>query len=108
MTSEASETHGAASQAAAPAPENRPKFWAYYRARGMERQEVADVFGRTAEWLRLITLPFGDPKRRTPSTDDIAAIHAWTRGEVGPADWYPPELSEPVSSPAEPAGERAA
>jgi hypothetical protein len=62
---------------------------------------VGRAFGRSREWVRQITLEFGDPKRVTPSPDDVARIYDWTGGEVGPADWYPPELSAP--KPAAPA-----
>lgn len=72
--------------------ENRPKFWRWCRDPD-SRRDVATVFGRTPEWVRLITLPFDDAKRRRPSADDVARIHRWTGGQVGPADWYPPELS---------------
>lgn len=83
------------SAAPPPEPAARPKLWRYYRERQMTLSEVGAVFGRTAEWVRLVTLPFDDPKRRTPALEDIARAHEWTGGEIGPADWYPPELSVP-------------
>lgn len=82
----------------APPPANRPKMWRYCRDRDLKLADVAGVFGRTAEWARLICLPFEDPKRRVPAPEDVARIHAWSGGEIGPADWYPPELSVPPAS----------
>lgn len=68
----------------------------------MTLAEVGAVFGRTPEWVRLVTLPFGDAKRRVPSAEDIARAFEWSGGEIKPADWYPPELSRDASG-AEPA-----
>ncbi len=79
-----------------PAPANRPKLWRYYRDRGMTLAEVGAVFGKTAEWVRLVTLPFGDPKRRVPAADDVEAAFNWSGGEITPADWYPPSLRAPA------------
>lgn len=90
----------------APPPANRPKFWRYVRERDLGLAEVAKVFDRSSEWVRLICLPFDDPKRRTPDEADIRAIHEWTGGEVGAGDWYPPDLAaraEPASPAAVPA-----
>lgn len=74
----------------APAPANRPAFWRYYRERDLSVDEVARTFGRSREWLRLITLPFDDPARRVPDKDDVEAIRRWSRGEIPPESWYPP------------------
>lgn len=76
--------------ATAPPPSNRPKFWRYYRERDLSAEQVAKVFGRSREWVRLITLPFEDPARRIPDQEDLEAIRAWTLGEIGPEDWYRP------------------
>lgn len=81
------------SEPTAPPPEIRPKLWRFYRERNLSAVQVGRVCGRTREWVRLITLPFDDPKRQTPSPDDIAKLHDWSGGEIGPADWYPPRLS---------------
>lgn len=90
------------SEIQAPEPANRPKLWRYYRERGMTLGEVGTVFGRTAEWVRLVTLPFDDPKRRVPSPEDVARAFEWSAGEIVPADWYPPSLSplQPASTEA--------
>jgi hypothetical protein len=73
--------------------DRRPKLWRYYRDRGMTRNEVGAAFDRTPEWVRLICLPFDDPKRRVPSPDDVERVWSWSQGEIGPADWYPPQLN---------------
>lgn len=80
---------------ATPSPDRRPKFWRWYRERDLSPQAVGEAFGRSREWVRLITLPFEDEKRRVPDPEDVQRIHDWTGGEVGPSDWYPPELSVP-------------
>lgn len=81
-------------QETAPPAENRPKLWRYYRERHLSREEVGQAFGRTAEWVRLVCLPFDNPNRRVPSLDDVTRAHEWSGGEIKPSDWYPPELSE--------------
>lgn len=82
----------------APPEAPRPKFWSYYRARGLTPSQIGEIFQRSAEWVRLIGLPFGDPKRRVPDAADVERIFLWSNGEVGPADWYPPHLSSPTSA----------
>lgn len=77
----------------APQPVARPALYRYYRERGLSLAEVGAVFGKSAEWVRLACLPFDDPRRLVPSAEDVALAHRWTGGEIGPADWYPPELS---------------
>lgn len=83
----------------APDPECRPKLWAYYRERKLSAVAVGAVCGRTREWVRLITLPFSDPKRQMPSPEDIEILYDWSAGAIRPGDWYPPRLSAPWSSP---------
>lgn len=81
--------------------DRRPKLWRYYRDRGLTRVQVSEVCDRTPEWVRLICLPFDDPKRRVPSPDDVQRLWEWSDGEISPSDWYPPALSAaPASSPA--------
>lgn len=88
----------------APEPANRPKLWRYYRERGLTPAEVGVVFERSDEWVRLVCLPFDDPKRRIPAQADVERAFEWSRGEITPADWYPPHLSPDRAS----ASERAA
>jgi len=77
--------------------ENRPKLWRYYREQDFTVIEVARAFGRSREWVRRVCLPFGHPDRLTPSEKDVVAAYEWSRGEIGPADWYPPGLSANLS-----------
>lgn len=92
----------AMTSALAPPPANRPKFWRFYRDRDLSPVEVGEVFGRSAEWVRLICLPFDDARRRVPDKSDVLRIREWSGGEVGPPDWYP----EPVT-PSAPADREA-
>jgi hypothetical protein len=80
--------------------DRRPKLWRYYRERGLSRVEVSVAFDRTPEWVRLICLPFGDPKRRVPSPEDVQRFWEWSQGAISPADWYPPALNAPPSAEA--------
>lgn len=81
-----------------PPPSLRPPLHGYARARGLSLAELGAVFGKTGEWARLITLPFDDPRRRVPAPDDVARAFEWSCGEITPADWYPPELSQPTAT----------
>jgi hypothetical protein len=76
-----------------PAPLNRPKLARYLWDRDLTFQAAGAALGRTKEWVRLVCLPFDDVRRRIPDQADMAKIHAWTQGEVMPADFYPPHLN---------------
>jgi hypothetical protein len=78
----------------APAPLNRPAFAHYLWERDVDFREAAEALGRSREWVRLVCLPFNDPRRRIPNCDDMAVIHAWTGGEIGPPSFYPPSLNQ--------------
>lgn len=78
----------------APPPANRPKFWRFYRERELTPALVGEELGRSSEWVRLVSLPFDDPKRRVPDKDDVELIHRWSGGEIGAGDWYPAALTE--------------
>jgi hypothetical protein len=80
----------------APAPLQRPKFAQFLWERNLNNEDAAQALGRTREWVRLISLPFDDPRRRIPSEDDIRLIVAWTEGQVTASDFYPPDLREGV------------
>ena len=82
----------------APEPAVRPLFWRFCRDRDLSMTEVAKIFGRSRGWAYLICLPFNDLRRRVPDPEDIAAIHDWSGGTIGPAHWYPPELTVVASS----------
>ncbi|HEX7887290.1 MAG TPA: hypothetical protein VF474_15035 [Phenylobacterium sp.] len=77
----------------APAPLNRPKLARFLWDRDLGYAAAGEHLGRSGEWVRLVCLPFDDPRRRIPDADDMARIHAWTLGEVTPADFYRPELT---------------
>lgn len=76
-----------------PAPLRRPKLAQFLFERDLSFAAAGEQLGRTREWVRLICLPFDDPRRRVPDLDDMERIVAWTGGEVTPADFYPPELN---------------
>lgn len=76
----------------APAPLKRPKLAQWLWERDLDFRTAAGRLGRSREWVRLICLPFDDPRRRIPDQDDMARIHALTEGEVGATDFYPQHL----------------
>lgn len=94
-------------RAPSPVHAERPRFWRYYRDRGLSVADVARDLGRSREWVRLICLPFDDPRRRIPDQDAMEDIHRYTESEIVPADFYPPHLSERRED-ADPVSARAA
>ncbi len=72
----------------APLPLNRPKLARWLWERDLDNSQAADCLGRTREWVRLVCLPFDDPRRRIPQREDMDRIFAFTNGEVTPADFY--------------------
>ena len=70
----------------------RPTLARWIWERGLELRQVAAGLGCSYEQVRLICLPFGDPKRRVPTTELIERIVAYTAGEITAADFYPPHL----------------
>jgi hypothetical protein len=85
---------------AAPRPLSRPAFARWVWERDLTLKEVGEALGCSYEQVRLICLPFSDPKRRVPDEPLIRRIHEYTGGEIGVAQWYPAELQSPI-------GERA-
>ena len=85
-----------------PPPEERqlPPLALWIYKRGLRLKDVAGPFGCSAEYVRLICLPFDDPARRVPTAEVVGNIHAYTQGAIGPADHYPPHLNG-SPSPAE-------
>lgn len=71
----------------------RPKFAQLLFERGLSYQAAGDILGRSRQWVANVCLPFDDRRRCIPNEDDMRRIVAWTRGELGPADFYPPDLS---------------
>lgn len=71
----------------------RPKLHGWLAARGMGGIDLSRRWQITPQGASRYLLAFGNPRRIVPTEDQIADILAWTQGEVGAADWYPPELS---------------
>lgn len=84
----------------APEPVVRPKLAHFIWSRNLDWREAGKQLGMSGEGVRAICLPFGDPKRRIPRPRTMKRIGEWTQGEVGPADFYPPNFgtSEAPSS----------
>ncbi len=76
-----------------PAPLERPKLAEFLWRRDIRGPEAGRILGRSRQWVALVLLPFNDPRRRIPDPEDLERIHAWTCGEITPADFYPPELN---------------
>lgn len=83
-----------------PAPLERPKLATFLFERDITTAAAAAALGRTREWLRLILLPFNDPRRRIPDAQDLEKIHVWTKGAITPSDFYPAHLNGPVDADA--------
>lgn len=81
-----------------PEPLKRPKLAKFLWDRDVKFAAAGEALGRTGEWVRLICLPFDDPRRRVPDAKDLERIHTWTNGEITPADFYPPHLNQPAAS----------
>lgn len=71
----------------------RPKLHGWLVARRMGASDLARRWAMTPQAARKYLLPFGDGARIIPNEGKIADVLQWTAGEVGAADWYPPELS---------------
>lgn len=74
------------------APIARPAFARWCWERDLKLKEVGDDIGCSYEQVRLICLPFNDPKRRTPDELLIRRIYEYTGGEISVTHWYPAEL----------------
>lgn len=71
----------------------RPKMDRWLRDRGLGTRHLGERWGITPQGASRYLLPFGDERRIVPGEDKIADVLEWTCGEVGAADWYPPELA---------------
>lgn len=80
--------------AVAPAPLSRPKLATYLFERDITFRAAGEALGQSQEWVRLVCLPFDDPRRRVPHKDVMERIVAWTQGAVVPADFYPAHLNQ--------------
>jgi hypothetical protein len=79
----------------------QPKLACFIWVRQMKLKAVAEAIGCSHEQVRLMTLPFDNPRRRVPGAELMARIVAWTGGEITPADFYPPHLNGVEKTPAE-------
>ena len=70
----------------------RPKLALWMFQRGLLPKHAAPELGVGREQVRRYCLPFGDPLRAIPTEGVMERIVAWTRGEITPADFYPPKL----------------
>lgn len=77
----------------APPPINRPKLARYIWERSLKLATVGDELDCSYEQVRLICLPFDDPKRRVPTSELLSRIVEWTEGQVTAADFYPAHLN---------------
>lgn len=78
----------------APEPVARPKLARWMFERGLKPRHATGPLRIGELSVRRYCKPFGDPERRIPDEQTMARIVAWTAGEVTPADFYPPHLSE--------------
>jgi hypothetical protein len=82
--------------AKAPDPQERPRLAHFLWERGMSFRDAAlalKPLTRSHEYLRLICLPFGHPKRLQPDAETLARIIEWTGGVIGEADFAPPQVA---------------
>lgn len=68
-------------------------------AMGFDGEEIARRVP-SIETVRLIRLPFTDPRRRVPGKDLAELIHAFTAGEVPPSAFYPEHLNTAPAAPS--------
>lgn len=73
---------------ALPPPLARPRFAFLLFQAGLDYHQAAQALGSSRETVRLICLPFADPRRRVPNKRLMARIVEWTRGDTQPADFY--------------------
>lgn len=73
--------------------DTHPKLHLWLKDRGLGDTAAGELFGVTRQAVRLWRLPFADPRRQRPQSEDLlAVIYAKTAGEVTIADFYPPHL----------------
>jgi hypothetical protein len=70
----------------------KPELALWIWMRDLNLREAAELFGCSYEQVRLMCLPFADPRRRVPDTALMARIIDATGGEIGLKHFYPPEL----------------
>ena len=77
-----------------PAIRPRPRLARWLFDRGLEFRDGGDYFGCSHETLRLVCLPFDDPKRRVPNKELMSAIYAGTAGEITAIHFFPEQLTD--------------
>jgi len=75
-----------------PSPLVRPRLAQFLWERDISFREAGRALDRTGEWVRLICLPFDDPRRRIPDLQDMERVFNWTGGVVTAGDFYPAAL----------------
>ncbi len=83
-----------------PPPLVRPQFATALFEAGLDYQQAAVALQSSRETIRLICLPFNDPRRRVPNRKLMQRIVDWTEGKIRPADFYEP-VDEVVERPVE-------
>lgn len=84
----------------APTSETHPKLHLWMLAKGLNNRAGGELFGVSHETVRLWRLPFADPKRQKPGSDELVGrVMAKTDGQITAGDWYPPRLRAPVTDP---------
>jgi hypothetical protein len=71
----------------------RPRLHAYRTDRRLTKVEVGAEIGVSATQVGRYELPFEDSRRQIPTEGVMGRIHAWSAGELKPADFYLPALS---------------
>lgn len=70
----------------------RPALAHWIWMRDLTLAEAGEYFGCSHEHIRAICRPFGDPRRRVPSEKLMARIVERTGRQIGPPDFYPPNV----------------
>lgn len=73
-----------------PDPRPSPAFEAWLKARRLSYTWAAEQLGCSPEYVRLLCLPFDEPKRRDASARVVRATIRLTGGAVRAEDWHPP------------------
>lgn len=76
----------------APPIVERPALALWLFQRGLKHKDAAEPLGVGVEQVRRYCLPFDEPMRVVPPMPVMRRIVAWTKGEIGPGDFYPQQL----------------
>lgn len=78
----------------------RPPFARWLFERDLDFRQAAARLGCSHETVRLICLPFDDPKRRVPNVALMDKIIALTDGEVAASDFFQKTAAEALDGAA--------